>query len=140
MKVLLAVCCLLLFKWDESLLVLDKNFKKPVQKATAFTTEQYLQQCFPVYVADVPSIIRSADLAVKLLDKQLPCNFSDTVTSAHTTIVILTDCEEVPGISIFIYTTIKETATSYSFALVSRENNWRRAQQKLLHFATYIDQ
>jgi hypothetical protein len=141
MKILFALVCLLFsFQPDPSLLVLDKNLKKPVLSATGFTTAQYLQHCFPVYAAEAEAIIAAIDNVVKKMDKEPVCYSVDTITTGHTVFILTQDCEPVPNYSITITTTVEESQTSYGFSIVKNEENRRKAQQKLLHFATYLAQ
>lgn len=141
MKCLLALACLLYaYKPDPSLLVLDKDLKKPVHTANRFTATQYLQHCFPVYAAETSDIIAATDNVVKKLDDEPACHRMDTITAAHTTFLLIQDCDPTPAVSVILMTTVEESQTTFGFTVVSKEENRRKAQQKLLDFAAYLDQ
>lgn len=141
MKFFFALACLLFsYKPDPSLLVLDKDLKKPVQAVTGFTTAQYLQHCFPVYASEAEAIVAAADKVVKLMEKETVCHRIDTVATAHTMFLLMRNCDENPNYSVVMITNLKESQTSYGFTIVRKEENRRKAQQKLLDVATYLAQ
>jgi hypothetical protein len=141
MKTSFVLACLLFFlQPDPPLLVLDKNLKKPIHSATAFTTAQYLQHCFPIYASEAEAIVAATDKVVKLIEKELVCHRMDTVATAHTLFLVKQDCAPNPTYSVTVITTIEESHTSYGFKIVREEENRRKAQQKLLDFATYLAQ
>lgn len=138
MKLFLLVTGLFFFNNHEpSLLILDKNLKKPIQSATSFTPEQYMQSCFPVYEKDVEAIIQAADMVVKRMEN-VSCHAVDTITAAHTRLLLISDCETIQTFSIVLITDITEGNTAFGYTLVAKEENRRKAQQKLLDFATYL--
>lgn len=139
MKILFALASLLLFsKPDPSFLVVDKNFKKPVQAASDFTTAEYKQHCFPVYASETPAIIAATDKLVRLMDREPVCYQFDTVVAGHTTFLLIQDCGLAHHYSVMMITNVEEHQTSFGFALVRDEESKRKAQQKLLDFATYL--
>lgn len=139
MKPLIVLACLLLsFQPDPSLLVLDKDLRKPVHESAGFSTAQYQQHCFPVYAAEREVIIEATDKLVRLMERGPGCFQADTVTAGHTMFLLREDCEIIPSFSVLMITTIEESQTSFGFTLVKEEVNRRRAQQKLLDFATYL--
>jgi hypothetical protein len=140
MKLIIAAVGVLLYATpDPSLLVLDKQLKKPIHATSEFTTTHYLQQFFPVYEAEVEALLQATDIAVKRMEKTV-CYSVDTIATPHTTILVKTECDNVRKISVTVITRIEETNTAFGYNLVEKEENKRKAQQKLLHFATYLDQ
>lgn len=141
MKILLALAFLLFsHKPDPSLLVLDKNLKKPVHTAIGFTTAQYLQHCFPVYASEAEALTEAIDKVVKLMEKGPVCYRIDTVATKHTMFLLMQDCGERPNYSVVMITNLEESQTSYGFTIVRNEESRRKAQQKLLDVATYLAQ
>ena len=141
MKIIFALASLLLFtKPDPSFFVLDKSLKKPVQSASDFTTADYKQHSFPVYASETAAIIAATDKVVKLMDKDPVCYQFDTVTTGHTTFLLMQDCGVKHNYSVMMITNIEEHQTTFGFALVKNEDSKRKAQQKLLDFATYLAQ
>jgi hypothetical protein len=123
-----------------TLLVIDKDMRKPPSQTTEFSTALYMQRNFPLYAADVPVLVEAIDEAVKEVDKLTPCAPADTINAAHTTILIRKDCEAKGNINVTLITEVVEMQTSYSFSLVKGEDDVRKAQRRLLDFATYISQ
>jgi hypothetical protein len=141
MKLLLAALSLLFLQQpNDPLLVVDKDLKKPLAHASEFTTQLYLQRLFPVYEADVQAIVETTDNAVKWIDKEKACSSATKLTAARTTFLIEVSCEESRKINVVLVTQVKETNTSFSFALTRNEEDLRKVQRKLLDFATYLDQ
>lgn len=139
MKLLLLL--LLLFasgKPTDPLLLLDTTLRKPAQPATEFSSVQYLQHHFPVYAAELQELIQAADKAVKEIASETSCYRIDTVATAHSMFLITKDCDPYQNISVMLLTRIDETGTTYGYNLVSKEENRRRAQQKVLDFAAYL--
>jgi hypothetical protein len=141
MKLFLALACLLFsYKPNPSLLVLDKSLKKPVQAATDFTTAHYQQHRFPVYASEAEAVIAATDKVVRLMEREAVCYRVDTITSGHTSFLLMQDCDIAPNFTVMMITNIEESQTSFGFALVRNEENKRKVQQKLLDFATYLAQ
>lgn len=140
MKLLIAALCVVFTGTTNHLLIVDKNMKKPLKPATEFSTQDFMQHNFPVYTADKEAIIAAADKAAKWIAQAEGCQITDTVQTPHTFFVVATDCEEGRAVSVRLFTRVAETATIYSFDLVEHEPNRRKAQQRLMAFATYINQ
>jgi len=141
MKLLIAFFSLLLLNNPaETLLVVDKDLKKPLGHTNEFTLALYLQRSFPVYASDVPVIVATIDKAVKTLDKGQPCQQVVKLAAEHTSISIAIDCEDTRKISVNLITEITEVNTSYSYTLVRNEMDSRKVQRRLLDFATYLTQ
>jgi len=139
MKILFAFLTLLLAHANPPYLVVDRNLKKPLTSASAFTTEQYLQQTFPVYKAEVDEIIEAIDLAVKAVGKASDAETQETITAAHTNIIIKKNVTGTATIEVVLVTNIDAIHTSFSFALVRQETDVRKAQRRLLDFAVYLN-
>ena len=141
MKTLLLFTCLLTYHHpDTVLLVVDKQLKKPLQETNRFTLETYLQQSFQVYAAEKEAVIEAVDRAVKWMDMENECFVLDSFRTAHTTIVVSTDCVNRTRYTLMLLTRLEESQNTYSFAIADGEENKRKAQQQLLDFATYLDQ
>jgi hypothetical protein len=143
MKCFIAVAFLLISgRPATSLLLLDINLKKPVQQVTGFTMTQYLQQRFPIYASEVEAIIDATDKVVKQMDREPHCNQMDTVATAHSMFLLTKSCEGGQNftVTVVLVTKVEESQTSFGFKLVKNEMNKRKAQQKLLDFATYLAQ
>ena len=141
MNILFALASLLLFSTpDPSFLVLDKSLKKPVHTASEFSTAQYKEHRFPVYAAEKAAIIAATDKLVKLMDREPVCYQFDTVVAGHTSFLLIQDCGSSHTFSVMMITQVEESQTAFGFGLVRDENNKRKAQQKLLDFATYLAQ
>lgn len=139
MKFLTAIVSLLFLQpTDPSLLVLDKALQKPVAATNIFTPAEYQQHYFPVYASEAAAIIEAADTVVKRMERVPACFQTDTVTAGHTTFLLLQDCGMGPNYSVILITSLEESGTSFGFAIVNEEANRRKAQQKLLDFATYL--
>jgi hypothetical protein len=122
------------------LLLLDTTMRKPAKPAAEFSSVQYLQHHFPVYAEDVPDLVQAADKVVKEMEKEPSCHRIDTVATAHSLFLLVKDCNPVQNISVMLLTKIEETGTTYGYNLVAKEENRRKAQQKVLDFATYMAQ
>ena len=140
MKLLFAALCLVLSGAPAPLIIVDKNMKKPLKAATAYTTEDYMQRTFPIYMADKEAIIAAADKAAKWIEQTESCYTIDTIQTAHTLFRVATDCKGGLNVTVTLFTEVNETATSYSFRLVENETDKRKAQERLMDFATYINQ
>jgi hypothetical protein len=141
MKTLLLLVLLLLSgKPSTSLLLLDTTLRKPAQPATGFTPGQYLQHHFPVYTAEVQELVEAADKVVKEIERDLFCHDIDTIATAHSMFLLVKDCKPVQNVSVMLLTKIEETGITYGYNLIAREENRRKAQQKVLDFATYMAQ
>lgn len=139
MKLFFACLTLLLVHTSPAYLVLDRDLKKPPVHTSSFTTEQYLQRGFPVYVADVEAVTEAIDRAVKAIDKSSACNGVETIFAAHTIIRIFRKCEEDERFDVMMITKVEEEQTSFSFAVVLQEADIRKAQRKLLDIAMYMN-
>jgi hypothetical protein len=135
---LLLLLPIFLAKPSTPLLLLDTTLRKPAQPAMDFSSVQYLQHQFPVYAADVQALVQAADKVVKEMEGEPTCHRIDTVATAHSTFLLVKDCTPLQSISVMLLTKIEETGTTYGYNLVVREENRRKAQQKVLDFATYI--
>jgi hypothetical protein len=141
MKLLFALFYLFFFNRPaDPMLVIDKDLKKPVTMTNTFTSEQYLQRTFPVYAHDVSTVVDATDKAVKWIDREQTCNSATKITAAHTSFLINITCEEFKKISVTLITQMDESNTSYSFPLIRNEEDLRKAQRRLLDFATYLEQ
>lgn len=141
MKSLLAVFSFLFLNAsDGSLLIVDKDLKHPPTQSTEFTLQHYLRRTFPVYTADVQNLTDAVDEAVKLFDRKPASSVPDTIAAGHTTILVATESGGNNTINITLVTEMDESRTSYSFALVRNEGDMRKAQRRLLDFATYLNQ
>jgi len=139
MKLLIAFFSLLLVQVTPPYLLVDRDLKKPLSEASTFSTEQYLQRTFPVYKTDVNEIIDAVDLALKAVEKNTEGETRDSISAAHTTIVIEKNVSGNNDVNIILVTTLAELHTTFSFALVRSETDVRKAQRRLLDFATYIN-
>lgn len=140
MKFLFAALCLVLNGTPSPLTIVDKRMKKPLKPATEYTTQDYMQHTFPIYTAEKEALVAAADKAAKWIEGAGTCYTIDTIETAHTQFRLLSDCKEGMSVSVTVFTQVAETATTYSFRLVENETDKRKAQQRLLDFATYIDQ
>lgn len=139
MKLLFAFLTLLLVQANPPYLVVDRNLKKPLTSASAFTTEQYLQQTFPIYQAEVDEIIEAVDVAVKAVEKSSDTETQETIQAAHTNILIRKNVGGTATIEVVLITSIDAIHSSFSFALVRQETDVRKAQRRLLDFARYLN-
>ena len=139
MKILAAFVTLLLF-WSNlsPIMVIDRDFKKPVRYTNNFTPDLYFQRNFPLYSADLDAMIEATDKAAKKIDHGIACGTMDTISANRTNIYISTGCNQPKTISILLVTRIENTQTDYSFELVRKESDMRLAQRKLLDFTTYL--
>ncbi|WP_121356267.1 hypothetical protein [Flavisolibacter nicotianae] len=141
MKSLLAVFSFLFLNAsDDSLLIVDRDLKHPPAQSTEFTLQHYLRRTFPVYAADVQNLTDAVDEAVKLVDRKPASSVLDTIAAGHTTILLATEIDGANTINITLVTELDESHASYSFALVRNEADVRKAQRRLLDFATYLNQ
>lgn len=139
MNLVTALLSFLLFSGvPNALLVVDKDLKKPPSFTNDFTPQLYLQRTFPVYAAEVNALVKSTDEAVKWMDKEQGCESGATLTAGHTAIRIEVRCRAYRTVTITLLTTIEEASTSYSFPLVKEEADLRKAQRRMLDFATYL--
>ena len=141
MKMILLLASLLI--WDKPtapLLLVDTELKKPAKQVDTFTTEQYLQRGFPVYASDVDALIDAADKVVRQIETAPECYRIDTIPTAHSVFYLVRDCDQGRHITVSLVTTVEESGTSYGFTIVKREMDRRKAQQKLLDFAMYLNQ
>ncbi len=125
-------------KPSTSLLLLDTTLRKPAQPATEFSANQYLKHHFPVYAAEVEALSNAADELVKKMEREPDCHRIDTVATAHSTLLLLKDCNPLQTFSVMLLTRIEETGVTYGYNLIHQEENRRRAQQRLLDFAAYM--
>ncbi|HEV7331566.1 MAG TPA: hypothetical protein VGN63_11050 [Flavisolibacter sp.] len=139
MKLLFAALCLLLNGAPASLIIVDKDMKKPLKPASTYSTQDYMQRTFPIYTSDREAIIAAADKAAKWIEQTGSCYTIDTIQTAHTLFRVVTDCEGGLNVTVTLFTEVAETATSYSFRLVENETDKRKAQERLMDFATYIN-
>lgn len=140
MKLLLAALSLFFFQRPaDPLLVIDKDLKKPLAYTTTFTTQQYLQRMFPVYAQDVPALVEATDKAVKWIEKEQACNGSTKFNAEHTSIFVDISCDKLKTVTVTLITQVDESNTSYSFSLIRNEEDLRKAQRRMLDFATYIE-
>jgi hypothetical protein len=141
MKLLVAVFPLLLFtSATDTLLIVDKDLRKPVGHTNNFTTQLYLQRNFPVYASETTAIIEATDKAVRWIESEQPCQARTEIKAGHTTITIQVFCDGGKKINLTLMTEVEESQTSFSFALARNEYDLRKAQRRLLDFATYISQ
>ncbi|HEY1022258.1 MAG TPA: hypothetical protein VGE06_08085 [Flavisolibacter sp.] len=140
MKLLFAALCLFLSGTPAPLIIVDKNMKKPLKPASEYTTQDYMQHTFPIYTAEKAALIAAADKAAKWIERAGSCYIIDTVETDHTLFRLVSDCQGGMNVSVTIMTAVTETATTYSFRLVDNETDKRKAQERLMDFATYIDQ
>lgn len=140
MKLLLTAVCMLFTSVSTPLMILDKNLKKPVRAATEFSVQDYQQHTFPIYTADKEAIIAAADEAARWIEQVNACYTLDSIETPHTRFIVSTDCKNGLSVSVTLMTEVAETRTAYSFALVKFEGDKRKAQQRLMDFATYINQ
>jgi len=138
MKLLLVLYSLLLAHVNPPLLVVDRNLKKPLGYTATFSTQQYLQQTFPVYKADVDGVLNAVDQAVKAVEKNAEMETHDTISAGHTTLLIRKNVAGTADIEVVLLTNVDEIHTSFSFALVRLEPDVRKVQRRLLDFATYL--
>lgn len=140
MKQLFLLLSLCVFsKPPATLLVVDKDLKKPARYTTEFTSELYLKRNFPVYATETAILAAAATKAAKELEAGSPCPLSSTLTAAHTRLLVSSDCNDYRKISVTLVTEVAETNTSYSFVLVRDEESIRHVQRKLLDLATYLN-
>lgn len=139
MKLLFVALCLVLSGTPGPLAIVDKNMKKPLKPVSAYTTGDYLQHTFPIYTAERAALVAAADKAAKWIEKAGSCYTTGSIQTDHSVFSITFDCEGGMNVSVIIFTEIAETATTYSFRLVENETDKRKAQERLMDFATYID-
>ncbi|MBB1283740.1 hypothetical protein HRH25_05075 [Flavisolibacter sp. BT320] len=140
MKVLFAALFVAFHSTPTPLMIVDKNMKKPLKAVTEYTTQDYMRRTFPIYTADKSAIIAASDKAAKWIEQAESCNTADSIYTPHTLFVLSTDCNGGPNVTVRLYTQVAETATTYSFTLIENETDKRKAQERLMDFATYIDQ
>ncbi|GAA4746404.1 hypothetical protein [Flavisolibacter ginsenosidimutans] len=141
MKLFLLLCSITLsHPAPLSLLVLDMNGKKPPRPATEFSMEQYLSRHFPIYTSDLKAVIDASVKAAKFIDQKPACNAVDTVRAAHTVLIVRTDCSHVKSITVRYVTKIDDPKFLCDFELIKNEEDFRKAQVKLLDFVTYLSQ
>ena len=140
MKLLLAALSLFFFhRPADPLLVIDKDLKKPAAYATTFTTQQYLQRMFPIYALDVPALVEATDKAAKWIEKEQACHSSAKFNAEHTSILVDISCGELKTVTVTLITQVEENNTSYRFSLIRNDEDLRKAQRRVLDFATYIE-
>jgi hypothetical protein len=140
MKLLVIAACIFFNSAPSHLMVLDKNLKKPIRAANEFSIQDYMHRNFPIYATDKEAIIMAADQAAKWIEQVQPCYTADSIQTPNSFFVVVTDCEEGMAYSVRLFTRVAENATVYSFTLVENEPSKRKAQQRLMDFATYINQ
>ncbi|NTS43643.1 hypothetical protein HRG84_22375 [Flavisolibacter sp. BT320] len=138
MKLLLVALSLLLSGAPTPLIVVDKALKKPLKSVDVYTTQDYLKGTFPIYTAERDALVAAADKVAKWIERKQDCYSIDSIKTEHTLFRMLSDCEGGLNFSITLFTEVAETATTYSFILVKNEGDKRKAQQKVMDFATYI--
>lgn len=141
MKILLLTAALFLAgRPAPSLIVVDKNLKKPLLEKQGFTMQDYLQHSFPIYATDREAVIEGLDKAARWVDTTTGKPRTDTLYTAHTAIAVSMHNSEPRCFSVVLVTAIDESRTSFSFAVVTREENKRKAQQRILNLGAYLDQ
>lgn len=140
MKLLFAALLVVCNGTPSPLMIVDKNMKKPLKPVMEYTTQDYMQRTFPIYTNDKSAIITAADKVAKWIEQTESCHAVDSIFTPHTTFVVSTDCNGGRNVSVRLFTQIAETATTYCFTLVEFETDKRKAQERLMDFATYIDQ
>ena len=140
MKLFLAALCLFLNGTPAPISIVDKAMKKPLKPATDYTTQDYLQSTFPIYTADREALVAAADKVAKWIERTTSCYITDSIQTEHTLFRLLADCGGGLNVTVTMFTEVAETATTYSFVLVKNETDKRKAQEKLMDFALYINQ
>lgn len=139
MKLLIVLAGIFLFhKPAPTLLIIDRELKKPWQPATEFTTQQYMQNGFPIYASDLDALEKAANKAAIQIGQGMICYSTDTVKTSRSGFLLHIDCHPMKTITVILQTFIPEKDITYNFSLVTKEASQRKAQQKLLDFATYL--
>jgi hypothetical protein len=140
MKPLLLILLLTSFsKPPASILKIDTEFKKPISSAADFTIDDYFKRTFPIYAADLASVIQATEKVVKKLEQEAECFSTDTVRANRTTFIIFHNCENLKGVSVRVNTRVNEQNAHFDFELVRSEGNRRKAQRRLLEFSSYLE-
>lgn len=140
MKLFLLLCLVQLRTVSVPLLIVDMNGKKPMQLASEFSMEQYLLRNFPIYASDLKAVVAATVQAAKRIERKTVCGISDTVRAAHTLIIIRADCANIKNITVRYVTRIEEQNFLCDFELIKKEEDFRKAQIKLVDFADYLSQ
>ncbi|RYZ52869.1 MAG: hypothetical protein EOO14_16170 [Chitinophagaceae bacterium] len=138
MKLFIVALSLFLTGAPTPLIVVDKALKKPLQSVAVYTTQDYLKGTFPIYTAERDALVAAADKVAKWIERTEACYSIDSIRTEHTLFRLLSDCEGGLNVTVTMFTEIAETATTYSFILLKNEGDKRKAQEKLMDFATYI--
>lgn len=133
---LLSLC--LLKSSPEKLTVIDMNLVKPPGYATEFAVDSYFKRRFPIHTSDLKDVIEATEKAAKLIDKKKDFISDTLLLSTQTTLVISASADKNKIITVRLITTLEGGSLSFNFDLVRNEDNQRKAQRRLLDFATYL--
>jgi hypothetical protein len=119
------------------LTVIDMNLVQPVTEETDFTTASYFKRKFPINSIDLKAVIAAAEKATRLLDSKRVFT-ADTLLKGRTTFIISTNDDEYKTITVRLITVLEGSSVSFSFDLLKQVDDKRKAQRKLVDFATYL--
>jgi hypothetical protein len=123
-----------------SLLVIDMDGKKPLRACTEFSAEQYLSRTFPIYETDLKAVVEATVQAAKCIGRAPDCGTVDTIRTAHSLLIVRTECDHGKRFTMRYVTKIDEQNFLCDFELVKKEGDPRAAQTKLIDFAAYLSQ
>jgi hypothetical protein len=121
------------------LTVIDMNLVQPVTEETNFMMDSYFKRKFPINSVDLKAVIAASEKAARLLDSKKVFT-TDTLLKAGTTFIINTNEDVNKTITVRLITALEGGSVSFSFDLVKREVNRRKAQRKLADFGAYLQQ
>lgn len=122
----------------QTIALLDRNFKIPVAVTETLTREQLSGKWFPVYIADLDTMIQLVEaLARSVNHRTLPPSYAQVIQAGHSHVAVTT--ERSGG-----YTTCSIALATRCgnigavLQLVRKEDSNRKAAQLLLAFLDYI--
>lgn len=134
------VCLLalaLLHAPSERLTVIDMNLVQPLREVSEFGVDSYFKRQFPIHSTDVQAVATAAKSAAKLLDSKKDFG-TDSLLRGATAFVIAINFDEGKTITVRITTFLEHDKAVFSFDLLRREGDRRKAQRKLIEFAAYL--
>ncbi len=120
----------------QKIAVVDMTLKLPISYTDAFTNDLIFKKKFPVYANELKLLSDATQEAAKQIHKGVRCNVRDTVTAGHTLIIIIGDCSDDKLISVVLKTQLEDM--NIFIPIVTKEVDKRKAQMKLIDFATYL--